>query len=54
MAEIVAPKTHHHELSRELGLIAAIACGVGSMIGSGIFKKPGLMAAQLGSPELLV
>ncbi len=43
-----------HELSRELGLIAAIACGVGSMIGSGIFKKPGLMAAQLGSPELLV
>lgn len=54
MAEIVAPKTRHHELSRELGLIAAIACGVGSMIGSGIFKKPGLMAAQLGSPELLV
>jgi APA family basic amino acid/polyamine antiporter len=42
------------ELSRELGLITAIACGVGSMIGSGIFKKPGLMAAQLGSPELLI
>jgi APA family basic amino acid/polyamine antiporter len=43
-----------HELSRELGLIAAIACGVGSVIGSGIFKKPGLMASQLGSPELLI
>ncbi len=42
------------ELSRELGLIAAIACGVGSIIGSGIFKKPGIMAAQLGSPEWLV
>jgi APA family basic amino acid/polyamine antiporter len=42
------------ELSRELGLIAAIACGVGSIIGSGIFKKPGLMAAQLGSPTLLI
>lgn len=42
------------ELSRELGLITAIACGVGSVIGSGIFKKPGLMAAQLGSPELLL
>jgi APA family basic amino acid/polyamine antiporter len=42
------------ELSRELGLITAIACGVGSMIGSGIFKKPGLMATQLGSPGLLV
>jgi len=54
MAETCAPKHHHHELSRELGLIAAIACGVGSVIGSGIFKKPGLMAAQLGSPELLI
>jgi APA family basic amino acid/polyamine antiporter len=42
------------ELSRELGLITAIACGVGSVIGSGIFKKPGLMAAQLGSPKLLI
>jgi len=42
------------ELSRELGLIAAIACGVGSIIGSGIFKKPGLMASQLGSPQLLI
>jgi APA family basic amino acid/polyamine antiporter len=42
------------ELGRELGLITAIACGVGSVIGSGIFKKPGLMAAQLGSPELLI
>ncbi len=41
-------------LSRELGLITAIACGVGSVIGSGIFKKPGLMAAQLGAPELLI
>ncbi len=41
-------------LSRELGLITAIACGVGSVIGSGIFKKPGLMATQLGSPVLLI
>jgi len=42
------------ELSRELGLIAAIACGVGSIIGSGIFKKPALMASQLSSPQLLI
>jgi APA family basic amino acid/polyamine antiporter len=42
------------ELSRELGLIAAVAAGVGSIIGSGIFKKPGLMASQLGSPILLI
>ena len=52
MADAKEPKTH--ELSRELGLIAAIACGVGSIIASGIFKKPGLMATQLGSPELLI
>jgi len=42
------------ELGRELGLIAAVAAGVGSIIGSGIFKKPALMASQLGSPELLI
>ncbi len=42
------------ELSRELGLITAIACGVGSVIASGVFKKPGLMASQLGSPALLI
>jgi APA family basic amino acid/polyamine antiporter len=27
---------------------------VGGVIGSGIFKKPGVMAAQLGSPEMLL
>ena len=42
------------ELARELGFIAAVACGVGSIIGSGIFKKPGLMASQLPSAELLI
>ncbi len=51
---VEAKENRTAELSRELGLITAIACGVGSMIGSGIFKKPGLMATQLGSPELLV
>lgn len=42
------------DLMRQIGLITAIACGVGSVIGSGIFKKPGVMASQLGSPELLL
>lgn len=42
------------ELLRQVGLITAIACGVGSVIGSGIFKKPGVMASELGSPELLI
>jgi len=41
-------------LTRQLGLITAIACGVGSVIASGVFKKPGLMATQLGSPGLLI
>ncbi|MHB9030541.1 MAG: APC family permease, partial [Candidatus Latescibacterota bacterium] len=42
------------ELARQIGLITVISCGIGSMIGSGIFKKPGVMATQLDSPELLV
>jgi len=42
------------ELLREIGLIAAIAFAIGSVIGSGIFKKPGLMASQLESPLLLL
>jgi len=42
------------ELLRQIGLIAAIAFAIGSVIGSGIFKKPGLMASQLESPLLLL
>lgn len=41
-------------LTRQIGLLTVISFGVGSIIGSGIFKKPGVMATQLGSPELLV
>jgi hypothetical protein len=47
-------KTSRLDLIPQIGLITAIAYGVGSVIGSGIFKKPGLMAAQLGSPVLLI
>ncbi len=42
------------ELLRQIGLIAAVAFAIGSVIGSGIFKKPGLMASQLESPLLLL
>lgn len=42
------------DLLPQIGMLTAIAYGVGSVIGSGIFKKPGLMAAQLGSPVLLI
>ena len=49
-----SPRGPNVELTRQLGLITAIACGVGSVIASGVFKKPGLMATQLGSPVLLI
>jgi APA family basic amino acid/polyamine antiporter len=54
MADPAANGPKPLELAREMGLIAAVAAGVGSIIGSGIFKKPALMASQLGSPELLI
>lgn len=38
----------------KLGTVTVIAISVGSVIGSGIFKKPALMSSQLGSPELLI
>jgi APA family basic amino acid/polyamine antiporter len=44
----------NQELVRGLGLLAAIMVAAGSMIGSGIFRKPSTMAGQLLSPELLL
>lgn len=41
-------------LLRGLGLTAAIMIVIGSMIGSGVFRKPSIMAQQLMSPELLI
>jgi basic amino acid/polyamine antiporter, APA family len=37
-----------------LGLFTTIMLVVGGVIGSGIFRKPGVMAGQIGSPELLL
>jgi len=37
-----------------LGLFTTVMMVVGGVIGSGIFRKPGVMAGQLGSPELLL
>jgi basic amino acid/polyamine antiporter, APA family len=37
-----------------LGLFTTTMMVVGGVIGSGIFRKPGVMASQLGSPELLL
>ncbi|MEW6652931.1 MAG: amino acid permease [Bacteroidota bacterium] len=46
--------TKKTELIRGLGLTAAMMLVAGSMIGSGIFRKPATMAGQLGVPELLI
>lgn len=37
-----------------LGLFTTVAMITGSVIGSGVFRKPASMAAQLASPELLI
>ncbi len=42
------------QLVPRLGLATTILIVIGAVIGSGIFRKPGVMASQLGSPELLL
>lgn len=42
------------ELARTIGLRAAILLVVGSIVGSGVFKKVAPMAAELGSPGLVL
>lgn len=37
-----------------LGLFTSTMMVIGGVIGSGIFRKPGVMASQLGSPSLLI
>src|SRR5256885_7917052 len=48
------PRPSQRNLLPALGLFTTIMMVVGGVIGSGIFRKPGLMASQLGSPELLL
>ncbi|MDC1067896.1 amino acid permease [Candidatus Kapabacteria bacterium] len=43
-----------NELNRQLGFFTVLTIVVGAVIGSGIFKKPALMADSLGSPELMI
>ncbi|MDQ1266061.1 MAG: basic amino acid/polyamine antiporter, family [Bacteroidota bacterium] len=38
----------------QLGMFTTVAVVVGAVIGSGIFKKPALMAGELGSTELIM
>jgi len=37
-----------------LGIFSAVMLVAGGVIGSGIFRKAGVMAAQVGSPEVLL
>src|SRR5882724_3561822 len=52
----VAPQLRRDQpkLIPALGLFSATMLVAGGVIGSGIFRKPGVMAAQIGSPELLL
>lgn len=43
-----------NELSQSLSFFTTLTIVIGAVIGSGIFKKPAVMADQLGSPELLI
>lgn len=42
------------DLVPSLGLFTATMLVAGGVIGSGIFRKPGVMAAEVGSPEVLL
>src|SRR5437763_3151316 len=42
------------DLIRTIGFFAMILLVVGGVIGSGIFRKPGVMMNELGSPMLLL
>jgi APA family basic amino acid/polyamine antiporter len=48
------PTVEAPSLVPSLGLFTTMMLVIGGVIGSGIFRKPGIMAAALGSPELLL
>src|SRR3954463_14695263 len=48
------PPSGQRRLVPTLGIFSATMLVAGGVIGSGIFRKPGVMAAQVGSPEVLL
>jgi basic amino acid/polyamine antiporter, APA family len=54
VASAAEPRASGPKLIPALGLFSATMLVAGGVIGSGIFRKPGVMAAQIGSPELLL
>src|SRR5256886_2907924 len=49
---MLCPYLFMAQLRRSLGLVDGLAMVVGIMVGSGIFRTPGLVAAYLGRPSL--
>src|SRR3954471_11553233 len=57
MNELASPQERTKQppsLLPALGIFSATMLAAGGVIGSGTFRKPGVMAAQVGSPELLL
>ncbi|HVV00655.1 MAG TPA: amino acid permease [Verrucomicrobiae bacterium] len=52
--QFTASKEKPAGLLPSLGLFTMVMMTIGGVIGSGIFRKPGVMASQIGSPELLL
>ena len=47
-------KSHNPSLLQRLGLFTAVTIVIGSMVGSGIFKKASVMSAELGAPGIML
>ena len=54
MSEPSKPRPEQSRLIPTLGIFSAIMLVAGGVIGSGIFRKAGVMAGQVGSPEVLL
>src|SRR5262245_19641844 len=56
MSDAISPpsaRPDQPKLIPALGMFSATMLVAGGVIGSGIFRKPGVMAGQVGSPEVL-
>ena len=54
MTEPSKPRAQAASLIPTLGIFSAVMLVAGGVIGSGIFRKAGVMASQVGSPEVLL
>src|ERR1700743_571112 len=53
MRRLSSPQSQMNELKRELGIWAALAIVVGTVIGSGIFRVPQSMILNVGSVPMV-